>query len=360
MSHLFVFILLLLPFSSISTAAQGCSEGRSRLDSVAFLACQQHHLARLHRMGIWITRSLDPNWQKPSDGLSVCEYMDLLNSSCLSLYSNCTLAREAVRETWVRQAVADTELYGSFGEMLTCESTSQNLNSTEVGAISQMLEENYWRQDSGNCQYLLHYQAIGLPLPVYNHNLDKILRCDEKCDPERLLPQPFPLFEEERAHINSQMNSTIVTYSQCLTDVGIISPLLEETLNHTGGNHARASLPSLQANLSTADWSNSSDIKWRTCASLKTFIRNCTVAMNSCLSEERAEVVLTRDFARMLDLVKVGIAQNRGKVFKDFEHTDCDIFGGDVSAGPNLISTTNQWWLMIALFSLCLIPCKVC
>ena len=28
------------------------------------------------------------------------------------------------------------------------------------------------------------------------------------------------------------------------------------------------------------------------------FFRNCTVAMNSCLSEERAEVVLTRDFAR--------------------------------------------------------------
>ena len=66
MSHLFVFFLLLLPFSSSSTAAQGepwCSEGRSRLDSVAFLACQQHHLARLHRMGIWITRALDPNWQ---------------------------------------------------------------------------------------------------------------------------------------------------------------------------------------------------------------------------------------------------------------------------------------------------------
>ena len=62
----------------------------------------------------------------------------------------------------------------------------------------------------------------------------------------------------------------------------------------------------------------------------------------------------------MLDLVKVGIAQNRGKVFEDFEHTDCDIFGGDVSAGPNLISTTNQCWLMLAIFSLCLIPCKVC
>ena len=58
-----------------------------------------------------------------------------------------------------------------------------------------MLEENYWRQDSGfvcfihdkfytsmfrNCQYLLHYQAIGLPLPVYNHNLDKILQVAQR------------------------------------------------------------------------------------------------------------------------------------------------------------------------------------
>ena len=42
--------------------------------------------------------------QKPSDGLSVCEYMDLLNSSCLPLYSNCTLAREGVKATWLRQA----------------------------------------------------------------------------------------------------------------------------------------------------------------------------------------------------------------------------------------------------------------
>merc|ERR1712080_417336 len=200
-------------------------------------------------MGIWITRSLDPNWQKPSDGLSVREYMDLLNSTCLPLYSNCTLSRQELWTTWVRQAVAETELYGSPGEMLTCEATTENLNSTEVASIRDMLAENYWRQDSGNCQYLLHYHPNGLPLPIYNHNLDKILRCDEKCDPESLLPQPFPLFQEERAHINSQMNSTIVTYSQCLTDVGIISPLLEETLNHTGGKHA---LPSLQANLTTA------------------------------------------------------------------------------------------------------------
>ena len=63
MSHLFVSILL-LPFSSCSTPREPwCSEGRSRLDSVDFLACQQHNLAKLHGMGIWIARALDPNWQ---------------------------------------------------------------------------------------------------------------------------------------------------------------------------------------------------------------------------------------------------------------------------------------------------------
>ena len=47
------------------------------------------------------------------------------------------------------QAVAETELYGSPGEMLTCEATTENLNSTEVASIRDMLAENYWRQDSG-------------------------------------------------------------------------------------------------------------------------------------------------------------------------------------------------------------------
>ena len=62
---LFLSLLLhLLPFSSCSSSENSwCSEGRQRLDSVAFLACQQQGLSKLHKMGIWITRSLDPNWQ---------------------------------------------------------------------------------------------------------------------------------------------------------------------------------------------------------------------------------------------------------------------------------------------------------
>ena len=123
-----------------------------------------------------------------------------------------------------------------------------------------------------NCQYLIHYHSTDLPLPVYNHNLDKILRCDGKCDPDRVLPQPFPLFQEERAHINSWMNSTIVTYNQCLTAVGIISPLEEPSSLNATANQPRGK-PLLETNLTTAGWGNSSDVKWSTCASLKTFVR---------------------------------------------------------------------------------------
>ena len=66
MLHFLVLSLLLhlLPFSSCSSSENSwCSEGRQRLDSVAFLDCQQQGLSKLHKMGIWITRSLDPNWQ---------------------------------------------------------------------------------------------------------------------------------------------------------------------------------------------------------------------------------------------------------------------------------------------------------
>ena len=99
MSHLLV-LLLLLPLSSCSTARREpwCSEGRSRLDSVAFLGCQQHHLAKLHRMGIWITRALDPNWQVvdiSSDKNSMknpVHRSPVMDCQCASTWTCCTPA----------------------------------------------------------------------------------------------------------------------------------------------------------------------------------------------------------------------------------------------------------------------------
>ena len=52
----------------------------------------------------------------------------------------------------------------------------------------------------------------------------------------------------------------------------------------------------------------------------------------------------------MLDLVARGIADNRGEVFKDFVHTDCDIFGGDVSAAAKSFPGTSWSWLILQLF----------
>ena len=61
----------------------------------------------------------------------------------------------------------------------------------------------------------------------------------------------------------------------------------------------------------------------------------------------------------MLDLVAKGIASKKGEVFKDFDHTDCDIFGGDVSAGTMLDPTI--WGLAILILNFyCSIPCKFC
>ena len=188
----------------------------------------------------------------------------------------------------------------------------------------------------------MHYHSTPLPLTLYNHNLDKILRCDGKCDPEGSLPHPFPLFQEEDAHINSQMNQTIVAYSQCLADVGLNS-----------------SDPVLRTNLTQATWQNSNDVKWSTCASLKTFVRNCSLALLTCLEGDTAEVVLAQDFTRMVNLVKEGIEQNvkKQEVFPDFDHTRCDIFGGDVSDGLRLQGGGQG--LVLVMYTLLIIHWKV-
>ena len=73
----------------------------------------------------------------------------------------------------------------------------------------------------------------------YNHNLDKILRCNSKCDPTSQLPRPFPMFTEEKAYINDKMNKTIANYLQCLDIVGI-------TKGDVGSNLTRVTWDNLE------------------------------------------------------------------------------------------------------------------
>ena len=187
------------------------------------------------------------------------------------------------------------------------------------------------------CSYLLHYHPSPLPLSLYNHNLDKLVRCDASCDPNNTLPQPFPLFQEEKAHINSRMNLSIMEYSQCLSAVGLISPPL-----------------SLKTNITSATWHNATDVKWSTCASFKTFVQNCTSSLRTCLRTEHAEVVLAQDFTRMVNLVMDGLNSHvaRSEVFGDFNHTHCDVFGGDVSRGEWINADKNQNSLILLVITL--------
>jgi len=314
----------------------GCTEGQRFLDSVSFLNCRQDILTRLHLMGIWITRSLQPNFQAPPRAVSVCDFMELLHSSCLPLYSNCTVEQDGVRDMWIRQAVCDTEIYGSPGEILDCPRTGQTLEQEELSDVRSMVGLNYWRQDSRNCRYLLHYYS-----GEYNDNLDKILRCDGSCDPDSTLPNPFPLFQEEKAYINAKMNLSKVAYKNCLGDVGLTLPYRVMT------------------DLSNATSENSEDVKWSTCASLKTYVRNCTAALDTCLERENAEVVIAQDFSKMVGLILTGIEQNVNKepLFVDFNHTDCDIFGGRVSEGIHLAPSVQQ--LVMVMYLALIIHWKV-
>lgn len=313
---------------NVTELEPGCTEGQRFLDSVSFLECRQDILTRLHLMGIWITRSHQPNWQAPARALSVCDFMELLHSSCLPLYSNCTTEQDEVRDMWTRQAVSDTEIYGSPGEVLDCPRTGQSLDQEEVSEVRTMLGVNYWRQDSRNCRYLLHYHS-----GEYNDNLDKIFRCDGSCDPESTLPHPFPLFQEEKAYINARMNRSMMAYNHCLGHVGLPKPYR------------------LMTDLSNATSETSEDVKWSTCASLKTFVRNCTAALLTCLERDTAEEVIAQDFSRMVGLVSVGIEQNVNKqeLFVDFNHTDCDIFGGRVSEGIPLAPSVQGLVMVVYL-----------
>eukprot|EP00092_Neocalanus_flemingeri_P039352 GFUD01042846.1.p1 GENE.GFUD01042846.1~~GFUD01042846.1.p1 ORF type:complete len:342 (+),score=92.04 GFUD01042846.1:248-1273(+) len=320
-----IILLLLLPAFTICPPT--CSEGQALLDSVQFLECKKSVFADLTARGYYISRLVQTDWKAPEGSISVCQYMGHLWQTCLPVYSGsgCRSAAEVARleEMWVRQAVSDTEIYGAQGELLSCNETREVFNRTEIEKINLMLEDKeHWHQKSSNCQFLYAYNS-----GQYNHNLDKIIRCNSKCDPEEQLPTPFPMFTEEKAHINDKMNLSITKYSKCLTDVGVTTS-------------------QVKSNLTEATWDTSEDTKWSTCASLKTFVRNCSSILGMCLDQEHAEVVLAEDFHNMVGMIDEGLVEKRG-IFGDFKVKDCDIFGGHVSGVEEL--AVKSWALVLIL-----------
>ena len=122
------------------------------------------------------------------------------------------------------------------------------------------------------------------------------------------------MFTEEKAFINDRMNQTISSYLRSLEDVGI-------------------SKADIGTNLTRVTWDTLEDTKWSTCASLKTFARNCSSILHTCLDQDYAELVLAQDFQRMTEIIYEGLGE---PMLGDFNVTSCDIFGGNVSVGSDL------------------------
>lgn len=211
---------------------------------------------------------------------------------------------EEIQRMWTQQAVSDTELYGSHGEILSCENITKVFNETEINQIASMLSnDEHWRHQSSNCNYLLTYSP-----GKYNNNLDKVMRCSAKCDPDNQLPSPFPMFTEEEAHLNQEMNYTISRYIQCLQDVGI-------------------SNKQILSNLTEARHEDIEVIKKSTCASLKEFTRKCSPLIRRCLQSQYAERILAIDFHRLVNYIYHGLVN---PMWEGFNVTSCDIFGGEI------------------------------
>ena len=127
------------------------------------------------------------------------------------------------------------------------------------------------------------------------------------------------MFTEEKAYINNRMNRTISSYLKCLEDVGI-------------------SNGEVGTNLTRVTWDTLEDTKWSTCASVKTFARNCSSILHTCLDQDYAEIVLTQDFQRMTEMIYGGLGKS---MLGDFNLTSCDIFGGSVSIGSDFKHSLN-------------------
>ena len=144
-----------------------CREGQPLLDSANFISCKSEAFSKLVARGTYLSRTLQSSsqvrrgsrcvhdnydeWsQAPEDSLSVCEYLNFLLKHCMPAYSSSTCRSsqeiEEIQRMWTQQAVSDTELYGSHGEILSCENITKVFNETEINQIASMLSnDEHWR-----------------------------------------------------------------------------------------------------------------------------------------------------------------------------------------------------------------------
>lgn len=321
-----VILFVIVSSSVLAEEEPVCSEGQFFLDSINFYDCKTASFKKLTDNRF---NKGSENYEKPSGSFSVCEYIDHLADHCSKEYSSCWTSQDTkeMMTMWMREAVRTTVIYGPPGEIATCDGITDFVDNEERNTIKELTKDSWfrWEAESQNCKYLYGYWSGS-----YQNNLDRILRCEEKCNPNQEPNNPFittiltedqynnkiavvPNNIDDPEYMNLAMNNTIINYFTCLDKVG-----------HWENQD-------LKRNLSHANSNDYKTAKWTTCASLTTYIRECVPILMECLDRGSAENVIAGDAFTMSLSIQDGLAAANDDLFAGFNYTDCDVFGGDQS-----------------------------
>ena len=174
-----------------------------------------------------------------------------------------------------------------------------------------------------------------------------MLRCDGKCDPEDQLEIPFRVSPaisnppreyrkkvrvvdfKNSAYLNPAMNDSIFNYQSCLTSMGYPNNIPEYIKGISKG---------LEDATKESSLIQAQNIKQRSCAVITTFVKECMPILNKCLSSSNAEIIRAKDASwfvtQMEDVVKE--MEDNQDMFK-FDHTECEVLGGEVSYAVLLV-----------------------
>ena len=185
------------------------------------------------------------------------------------------------------------------------------------------------------------------------------MRCDGRCDPKGVLEDPFrvspDIFNPPREYrkkvrvvdfkdddyLTPAMNDTIVKYETCLANLGyphdVQSYVLNETSPQTNFQHKI-----IQDQLQT-----------RSCSVITSYVHDCQPLLSRCLSTSNVETIRTQVGAKLSELLKLVKIMNltfqdaswlvselntvMNKINIEFNFTNCDVVGGEVSSSPVLI-----------------------
>jgi len=314
-----------------------CTPSQQFKDSVKFHQCKTEARRRLaERPPPYIESRFSK--ADASSVLPFCDYLYELETECLPLYSSaCHPGKswQVLQMMWVRQELEQSLAVLPRDQYFHCNTTQNMIHPNEIAAMKEMIKQRDWVGNSRFCRFLLSYKVTSSP----NFWLYSIMRCDGRCDPKGVLEDPFrvspDIFNPPREYrkkvrvvdfkdddyLTPAMNDTIVKYETCLANLGyphdVQSYVLNETSPQTNFQHKI-----IQDQLQT-----------RSCSVITSYVHDCQPLLSRCLSTSNIETIRTQDASWLVS--ELNTVMN--KINIEFNFTNCDVVGGEVSSSPVLI-----------------------